>query len=105
MGQEILAIAFIRPEEGKLEETLTVLHDLYAVMARKGFSRNRLFQDVNDPNRLVNVRYWASEEARTEAYEDPDVQRQWSRLGQVAQVDHVLQNLEEIPAKWASGTD
>jgi quinol monooxygenase YgiN len=99
MPQDILAIAVIRPEPGKQEETLAVLHDLYVVMARKGYSRNRLFRDVKDPVRLVNVRYWSSEDAPRNAQEDPDVQRVWERLGRVAQVDRVLQ-MEEIPDTW-----
>ncbi len=102
MGQDILAIAFIRPGYGKEEETLAVLHELYAVMERKGYSRNRLFRDVRDPSRLVNVRYWSSEEAPREAQEDPEVQHVWLRLGQLAEVDRVLQ-MEEIPATWGAG--
>lgn len=105
MAHEILAIAFIRPEEGKEEETLGVLHELYSVMARKGYSRNTLYRDIQDSTRLVNVRYWTSEEARQQAHDDPEIHRQWAHLGQVAKVDHVLPNLEEIPAKWTMAAE
>lgn len=97
MSQEIFAIAVVRPEEGHEEEVMEILRELYIVMKKKDYSRNVLYRDAKDPSRLVNLRYWSSEEARSRAQEDPDVHRQWARLGQVAKVENVIESLEEIP--------
>ncbi len=104
MAKEIFSIAYIFPEEGKENETLEVLQELYAVMSRKGYSRNTLFRDVST-QRLANLRCWTSEESREQAHEDPDIHRCWARLGQVARVEHVLEKLEEIPARgWVGAS-
>ena len=97
MSQEIFAIAVVRPEAGHEEEVMRVLRDLYAVMTQKNYSRNVLYRDAKDPSRLVNLRHWTSEDARTRAQEDPDVHRYWSRLGQVAKVEQVVERLDEVP--------
>ena len=96
MNQEIFAIAVVRPQEGHEQEVLSVLHDLYAIMTAKGYSRNVLYRDMKHQSRLVNLRYWSSEEARRRAQEDPDVHRCWSRLGQLATVEQVFEELEQV---------
>ena len=96
MSEEIFAIAVVRPAEGREEEVIRVLHDLYVVMTQKNYSRNSLYRDEKDPSRLVNLRYWSSEEARRQAQEDPDVHRQWVRLAEVATVDQVFERLEAV---------
>lgn len=75
---------------------MDILRDLYAVMTKKAYSRNVLYRDRKEPARLLNLRYWTSEEARTRAQEDPDVHRCWARLGQVAQVEQVMEHLDEL---------
>jgi quinol monooxygenase YgiN len=100
---EVVSIAYIRPDDGKEEETLQVLSELYGVMRRKGYSRDLLYRDVKDKGgRLVNLRYWASEEAREEAHEDPEVHRLWQRLGGISKVEAVLEKLEEIDGSWSA---
>lgn len=96
VNNEIFAIAVVRPHEGHDQEVLSVLRDLYVVMTEKGYSRNILYRDAKQANRLVNLRYWSSQEARTRAQEDPDVHRCWMRLGQVATVDQVFEELQEV---------
>lgn len=102
MSQDIFAIAVVRPEEGHEEEVLRILRDLYALMTRKHYSRDILYRDAKDPGRLVNLRYWTSEDARTRAHEDPDVHRHWARLGQVAKVEQVMERLDEISMESGS---
>ena len=103
MNEEIFAIAVVKPEEGYEQEVMDILRELYAVMQRKNYSRNTLYRDRKEPSRLVNFRYWTSEEARGRAQEDPDVHRCWARLGQVAKVETVMEHLDEVsfgsPAK------
>lgn len=96
MNQEIFAIAVVRPHEGDEREVLNVLHELYEVMNAKGYSRNVLYRDVKHESRLINLRYWSSEDARARALEDPDVHRCWQRLGQLATVDQVFEELQEV---------
>ena len=96
VNKEIFAIAVVRPEEGHEQEVLSVLRDLYVVMTNKGYSRNVLYRDTKHANRLVNLRYWSSQDARSRAQEDPEVHRCWLRLGQVATVEQVFEELEEL---------
>ena len=96
MSEQIFAIAVVKPQEGHEEEVIEVLRDLYAVMTRKNYSRNTLYRDRKDTSRLVNLRYWTSEDARSRAQEDPDVHRCWARLGQVAKVEQVMEHLDEV---------
>ncbi len=104
MGQELLSIAYIWPNPGEDENTLRVLEELYALLSRKGYSRDLLYRDTKTSDRLVNLRYWRSEEARQQAQEDPDVHRLWQRLAQVCRVDGVVERLEEVPATWERRT-
>jgi quinol monooxygenase YgiN len=98
---EILSIAYIRPEEGKDEETLKLLSELYGLMRRKGYSRDLLYRDLKDRGRFVHLRYWASEETREEAHEDPEVHRLWQRLGNISKVEAVQEKLEAIDGTWS----
>lgn len=97
MSDEIFAIAVIKPHEGHTEDVVRILHDLYEVMTQKKYSRNILYRDEKDATRLVNLRYWSSEQARRDAQEDPDVHRQWVRLAEAATVDLVFECLVEVP--------
>src|SRR5438477_11085111 len=93
---EIFSLAYIRPEMGKEQETLDTLAELYTLLRRKNYSRDLLYRDAKDPERLVNLRYWRSEESRNEAQEDPEVHRLWQRLSELSVVDGVIESLEAV---------
>ncbi len=93
---EIMALAVVDAFDGKDEECLHLLHEFYAVLRRKQYSRDLLYRDLKDPRRFVNIRYWRSEEARKEAHEDPDVHGFWKRLSEIAKVTHVFERLEDV---------
>ena len=97
MESEILAIAIVRPFEGREHDVLTLLKDFYAMIARKGYSRDLLYRSQKDPSRLFNLRYWKSDAMRREAAEDPDVHRYWHQLSEMAEIETVYEQLEEIP--------
>jgi hypothetical protein len=94
--QEILAIAIIRPFEGREEELLSVLQDFYVVLARKGYSRDQLFREDAFSPRYFNFRYWKSTITRSEAYEDPDIHKYWQRLSEICEVEKIYEQLREI---------
>lgn len=96
MSEEVLSIAFVQPQEGHEAELISILKELYTLLERKQYSRDRLYRDVRNSHLLVNLRYWRSEQARREAQEDPDVHRFWARLGQICRVEPVYESLEEI---------
>ncbi len=98
---EILSIAYIRVNQGKDEETLAILSELYTLMGRKGYSRDLLYRDLKDASRLVHLRFWRTEEARDEAHEDPEVHRLWRRLAETSTVESVVEMLEEIEGNWS----
>ncbi|MBZ5629380.1 MAG: hypothetical protein LAO06_11010 [Acidobacteriia bacterium] len=100
---EILSIAYVRLDEGKEQETLQTLSELYLLMRRKGYSRDLLYRDVTEPCRLINLRFWKSEEMREQAHEDPDVHRLWQRLSQTSHVESVTEKLELIEGSWSDG--
>jgi len=93
---EIMALAIVDAFDGKDEECLHLLHEFYAVLRRKQYSRDLLYRDQKHPGRFVNIRYWRSEEARKEAQDDPDVHRFWRRLSEIAKVTQVLERLEDV---------
>jgi len=93
---EIMALAVVDAFDGKDEECLHLLHEFYAVLRRKRYSRDLLYRDVKDRRRFVNIRYWRSEEARKEAHEDPDVHSFWKRLSEIAKVTQVFERLENV---------
>jgi hypothetical protein len=97
---EIFSLAYIRPAPGKEQETLDTLAELYTLLRRKNYSRDLLYRDAKVPERLVNLRYWRSEEARNEAQEDPEVHRLWQRLSEVSVVDGVIESLELVEGAW-----
>jgi quinol monooxygenase YgiN len=97
---EIFSLAYIRPAPGNEQETLDTLAELYTLLRRKNYSRDLLYRDAKDPERLVNLRYWRSEEARNEAQEDPEVHRLWQRLSEVSVVDGVIESLELVEGAW-----
>ena len=101
MAEQVLSIAVVRPNEGKGEECVAVIRELYVVLERKHYSRDLLYRDLQNPELLVNLRYWTSAQARYDAQEDPEIHRYWLRLGQLCEVVKVYEELEEIPARDA----
>jgi Antibiotic biosynthesis monooxygenase len=97
METEVLAIAIVRPLEGRETEVLNVLRDFYAMLSRKGYSRDHLYRSEKDPSRLINLRYWASNEMLREASEDPEVHRYWHTLAEMAEIEKVYEQLRELP--------
>jgi hypothetical protein len=92
---EILSIAVMEPYDGREQEFVELLHEFYAVLVEKNYSRDQLLKNRNTPH-YVNIRYWASEEARRSAHEDPDVHRFWARLGLLCQMRAVYETLEGV---------
>jgi quinol monooxygenase YgiN len=97
VSQEIHSVAVFDLTEGKEEECLKMLRDFYALLRRKGYSRDLLFRDAKQPRRLINVRFWRSEEDRAEAQEDPEIHRYWTRLPALLEMHEVYERLEPVP--------
>ena len=100
--QEILAIAIIRPFEGREAEVLSVLREFYVVLAQKGYSRDQLFREGAFSPRLFNFRYWKSKDVRRQAYEDFDIHQYWQRLSEICEVEKIYEELNEIKLETAS---
>ena len=98
---EPVSIAYVMPAEGNEQQTLDILAELYTLLRNKNYSRDLLYRDAKDHRRLVNLRYWRSEEARQEAHEDSEVHRLWQRLSEVSKVEGVIENLEMIEGAWS----
>jgi hypothetical protein len=97
MESEVLAIAIVKPFDGREHDVVALLNDFYSMLARKGYCRDILYRSLKDPSRLVNLRYWKSDEMRREASEDPDVHRFWHQLVTMSEVERVYEQLHEIP--------
>lgn len=96
MDNEILALAILEPHPGKEEELVEMLRELYELLFRKGYSRDRLFRDAKRPGQLVHLRYWTSEQNREEAQQDPEVHRFWLRLPELCRLTTVHEELEAV---------
>jgi len=101
MDSEFLAIAVVKPNDGRENDVLELLNKFYAMLARKGYSRDILYRSRKDTTRFFNLRYWTSDEMRREAAEDPEVHRYWHDLSTMAVVETVYEQLEEIPLHGA----
>lgn len=93
---EILSIAVMEPHDGKEEEFIQLLREFYAVLREKKYSRDQLLKNKRTAH-YINIRYWASEEARRTAQEDPDVHHFWARLGLLCQMRAVYETLDQVP--------
>jgi hypothetical protein len=100
---ELVSIAHVTPAEGNEQQTLEILAQLYTLLRNKNYSRDLLYRDAKDRRRLINLRYWRSEEAREEAHDDPEVHRLWQRLSEVSKVEGVIEKLELIEGAWSAG--
>jgi quinol monooxygenase YgiN len=100
MADSIISIAVMEPLDGLEEDFLRILAELYALMERKGYSRDTLLRNRKQPPHYIHIRYWSSLTARQEAQEDPAVQRCWARLGNLCHMLRVHDVLDEVD--WRS---
>lgn len=96
MDQAILALAVLQPLPGKEEELIATLRELYALLFRKGYSRDTLYRDPARPGSLVHLRQWISKEQRDEAQQDPEVHKFWLRLPELCVITTVHEELETV---------
>ncbi len=99
MSDGIFSIAIMEPFDGHEREFLAVLRELYALMERKGYSRDSLARSSDGPPQYFNIRRWTSAHARQEAHEDPDVHRYWAQLGHLCHMRRVHETLDEVDWK------
>ena len=92
---EILSVAVFEPLEGNEQEALQLLRGLFALLAEKRYSRNVLYRD-RQSRRYMDVRYWASEQARHDAHEDPQVHAFWARLGNLIRTETIYESFEPV---------
>ena len=93
---EILSIAVMEPFDGRENEFVQTLREFYRVLAEKKYSRDQLLKNKRTAH-YVNIRYWASEQARRDAQEDPDIHKFWSRLGLLCDMRAVYETLDHVP--------
>ena len=96
MADEIVSLVVIEALPGKDSELVAVLRNFYAMMHAKGYSRDCLYRDDGHPGRFVHLRYWKSENARSEAQADPDVHRYWQKLPELCTLPKVHETLEKV---------
>jgi hypothetical protein len=89
----ILSVAIYEPLPGREQDSLETMGLLLKVLSAAGFSRDYLYKDSSQ---YVLLRYWKSEEARRAAYEEPEVQRCWAKLGNEIRIVKVFEVLEEV---------
>jgi quinol monooxygenase YgiN len=94
---EILSIAIFEPLPGSQAAALATVRELGAALAKAGYSRDSVYQDVKS-GQYILLRYWRSEEARRAALEDPNVLRCWAKLAQEIRTVSVMETLEQIGA-------
>lgn len=74
--------------------SIATMRELGAIVANKGYGRDLLYR--NSDSHYVLLRYWNSEQARENAYEDPELLRCWARLGNEIEILKVYEKLEEV---------
>jgi quinol monooxygenase YgiN len=94
---EILSIAIFEPLPESQEAALATVRDLGAALAKGGYSRDSVYQDVKS-GQYILLRYWRSEEARQAALEGSEVLRCWAKLAQEIRTVSVMETLEQVGA-------
>jgi quinol monooxygenase YgiN len=101
LTDEIVSLAVLEALPGKHDELLAVLREFYTMMNAKGYSRDSLHHDAQHPERFFHLRYWKSEDARTEAQADPEVHRYWQKLPELCTIPTVCESLEKVfESEW-----
>ena len=95
MAEEILSIAVFEPVEGKEDEAVQTLRGLFAVLEEKKYSRDELYRDEQSRRYLI-IRRWASQQARHDAHEDPQVHGFWARLGNLIRIEKVYESFDQV---------
>jgi len=57
MNKEILAFAILESLPGKEDELVEMLRELYALLFRKGYSRDTLYRNPKRPGTLIHLRH------------------------------------------------
>ncbi|WP_041856057.1 putative quinol monooxygenase [Candidatus Korobacter versatilis] len=96
MNKEILALAILEPFPGKEDELVEMLRELYALLFRKGYSRDVLYRNPKRPGSLIHLRYWTSAVSRDDAQQDPEVHKFWLRLPELCTLTTVQEELETV---------
>ena len=89
-------MAILEPFPGKEEDTLTLLREFYTFLHNKGYSQDLLYRDARASSRYVHVRIWLSDQARSEAQQDPEVHRFWMRLAEICTIKTIYEELEPV---------
>lgn len=95
-SNEILSLAILEPLAGKEEECVTLLREFYTLLDQKKYSRDLLYRDSKTADKFIHLRVWRSEEARSEAQQDPDVHHFWLRLPEVCNITTICETLEPL---------
>jgi heme-degrading monooxygenase HmoA len=95
MAQEILSVAIWEPIPEHEAAALETFYELTSIVAKKGYGRDLLYRDRE--HHYVFFRYWKSEEARSNAQEDPEMLRCWAKLGNEIRIVKVYETLAEVP--------
>jgi hypothetical protein len=96
MAEPILSIAVFEPFRGREDDCLAAFRELQALMAAKNYGRDLLYRDNRNPQRYFLLRYWASDEMRSEAQHDPAVHRLWIQLPELCSIREVYEQLDPI---------
>jgi hypothetical protein len=94
MSQEYLSIAIWEPLPDMEAASLETIRELNAIVSRKQYGRDHLYRGAD--SHYILLRRWNSEQARSDAQEDPEVLRCWARLGNEIRILKVYEKLEEI---------
>lgn len=90
---EILSVAIYEALPGHEQDSLETMALLLKILSAAGFSRDFLYKD---DAQYVLLRYWKSEETRRAAFEDPEVQRCWAKLGNEVRIVKVFEVLQQV---------
>ncbi len=96
MKESIRSMAILKPNPGQELEAYEFLREFYSMMYNKQYSRDILFRDLKNPQTLVHIRIWLSNEARESAVQDPDVHHYWKKFPEFATIISTYEELEPI---------
>ena len=93
---EIFSIAIFELLEGHEADAITTLRELLSALETKQYSRDSVHRNASSLPHYVLLRHWRSEADRRAALEDPELQKIWSRLGNLISIVGVYETLEPV---------
>ena len=94
-----LSVAIVDVDPGRLDDFLSLVRRLAAVMERKGYGRAEAIRDEAVPSRFYAVWHWTSAETAKHCHSDLEMNDLRAELGRLAHVTSAIDGTQSVPSQ------